>query len=164
MKTIKNLFIKFSLPIGLGLVLLGAYTKITHWKFADGLFITGFLALVVYTVNYYHTAKLQPMSVLRYLLIKVGFATGFCFSLLGAFFKISHWQGADIYFIIGLTAMLIFMAVTLYEVISSTRINKSEKIVWTIFIILLSSITGFFYILSGRKRIIPLSERQITNS
>lgn len=163
MKIIKNLLIKLSLPIGLGLILLGSYTKITHWKFADGLFIIGFLILVVYTVNYYHTVKLRPMNVLRDLLIKVGFAIGICFSFIGTFFIINHWPGVDLYVIIGLTATLIFMAVTLYEVISSTRINKSEKIIWIIFIILLSSITGFFYILSGRKRIIPLSERQITN-
>lgn len=163
MKIIKNLLIKLSLPIGLGLILLGSYTKITHWKFADGLFIIGFLVLVVYAVNYYHTVKLQTMNVLRGLLIKVGFAIGICFSFIGTFFIINHWPSADLYVIIGLTATLIFMSVTLYEVISSTRINKSEKIIWTIFIILLSSITGFFYILSGRKRIITLSEKQITN-
>lgn len=164
MKIIKDLLIKLSLPIGLGLILLGSYTKIIHWKFADGLFIIGFLVLVVYTVNYFHTIKLQPMNVLRDLLIKVGFAIGICFSFIGTFFIINHWPSADLYVIIGLTATLIYMSVTLYEVISSTRINKSEKITWTIFIILLSSITGFFYILSGRKRIIPLSETQITNS
>jgi hypothetical protein len=98
------------------------------------------------------------MKISKNILIKVSLAVGLGAVLLGAFFKISHWQGAHTLYIGGLVATLVYMVIVLYEVFRSTRINKSEKIMWTICIILLSPITGLVYILSGRKRIIPVSK------
>lgn len=163
MKINKNTLIKVSLGIGLTLVVLGAFFKISHWKGADALFIIGLAATLIYSVtevltNYHNQVKIQTIKSGRDTVIYVSFAIGFSFLLISAIFRISHWQGAQTLFTGGLVATIVYMVVALYEVFRSTRINKPEKIMWTICIILLSPIAGLVYMLSGRKRIIPISE------
>lgn len=53
---------------------------------------------------------------------------------------------------------VIFIGVSLYEILSSTQIRTIEKIVWTICIILLNPFSGLFYLLGGRKRIIAVQD------
>jgi hypothetical protein len=163
MKINKNTLIKVSLGIGLSLVLLGAFFKISHWKGGDVLMIIGLVATLIYSVievstNYHNQIKIQPIKSSRDTLITVNFAIGFSFLLIASILRISHWQGAQTLLIGGFVATLVYMVIALYEVFKSTRINKPEKIMWTICIILLSPIAGLVYMLSGRKRIIPISE------
>jgi EamA domain-containing membrane protein RarD len=98
------------------------------------------------------------MKINKNILIKVSFAIGFSISIYGAYLKISHIHGQVILMAIGVMAYLIFILIALNEIFSSPRINKSEKIMWTICLFLLGPITGFVYLLSGRKRIISISE------
>ena len=163
MKINKNTLIKVSLGIGLTFVVLGALFKISHWKGSDMLFIVALAATLIYSVaeistNYYNQIKIQTIKSGRDTVINVSFAIGFSFLLISAIFRISNWQGAQTLYIGGLLAILVYMVVALYEVFRSTRIKKSEKIMWTLCIILLSPIAGLVYILSGRKRVIPISE------
>jgi len=162
MKINKNTLIKVSLGIGLTAVILGAFFRISHWKGADVLFIVGLAATLIYSVaeistNYYNQIKIQTIKSVRDTVINISFAIGFSFLLISAIFRISNWPGSQTLAIGGFVAILVYMVVALYEVFRSTRINKSEKIMWTICIILLSPIAGLVYMLSGRKRIIPIS-------
>jgi hypothetical protein len=53
---------------------------------------------------------------------------------------------------------VIFIGVSLYEIISSTHLRTTEKIIWSICIILLNPFSGLFYLLGGRQKIIPVKE------
>jgi nitric oxide reductase large subunit len=98
------------------------------------------------------------MKINKNILIKILFAIGFSITAYGAYLKISHIHGHVVLFAIGVIANLIFILIALNEIFSSSRIKKTEKIMWTICLFLLGSIAGFVYLLSGRKRIIPVSE------
>ncbi len=73
--------------------------------------------------------------------------------LIGAFFKITHAEGAAAWLTGGLLASLVFVAVSIYEVRTSKRIDPSEKRLWTAGFVFMCSITGLLYILIGRKRV-----------
>jgi MFS superfamily sulfate permease-like transporter len=94
------------------------------------------------------------MKINRDILLKPSFFVGLIIAFIAAFFKISHWAGVYPLIIVGLAASLIFMITAIYEVSVSTRIKKSEKIMWIVCLVLICNLTGFFYIYSGRKRII----------
>ena len=75
-------------------------------------------------------------------------------TLIGAVFIISHFEGAGILMTIGLVASLAFILISIYEVNISKRIESNEKMMWTVGMICFSSLTGFVYVFSGRKRIV----------
>jgi predicted membrane channel-forming protein YqfA (hemolysin III family) len=77
-------------------------------------------------------------------------------SLVGAFMKILHLPGADQLLIIGMVSNGVFVVSALSEVWRSERIDKNEKIMWTIafvFMGFLGAIAGIVYLLMGRKRV-----------
>lgn len=77
--------------------------------------------------------------------------------LLGAFMKILHLPGAEQLLIVGMVTNGVFVVTALSEVWRSERIDKNEKIMWTIgftFIGFLGTIAGIVYLLLGRKRIV----------
>lgn len=77
-------------------------------------------------------------------------------SLVGAFMKILHLPGADQLLIIGMVSNGVFVVSALSEVWRSERIDKNEKIMWTIafvFMGFLGAIAGIVYLLLGRKRV-----------
>ncbi|MFN4286122.1 MAG: GldL-related protein [Lacibacter sp.] len=86
-------------------------------------------------------------------LITVSFVSSLFITITGAYLKITHTNGADAVLGIGLLATLIFVMAGLYEVWSSSRIQHAEKVMWTFGFLFMSSITGFIYLLYGRKRI-----------
>jgi len=75
-------------------------------------------------------------------------------SLIGAVFLISHIEGTGILMTIGFVVSLVFILFSIYEVNISKRIKSSEKLMWTVGLICFSSITGFVYVFSARKRIV----------
>ena len=161
MKTNKNILLIVSLVTGLTLVLLGAFFKISHYKGADALLITGLIVTLVYTfteisLNYNNQRKIQTPNVFRDTLINISFAVGFGISIYAAYLKTFHVNTSVALLVLGGIATLTFILTSLNEVFGSTRINKSEKIMWTICLILLTYISGFVYLLSGRKRIISV--------
>jgi hypothetical protein len=163
MKINKNILIKVILAIGLSLVLLGAFFKISHWKGADALMIIGIVATLIYSLTelstkYKNQIEIQASSFTRDTLINTSFSIGFCITIYESYLKTFHLHGSVVLLVLGGIATLTFMLTALNEIFGSTRIKKSEKIMWTIGIILLSYLAGFVYLLSGRKRIIPISE------
>lgn len=78
------------------------------------------------------------------------------FSLVGAFMKILHLPGADQLLIVGMVSNGVFVVSALSEVWRSERIDKNEKIMWTIafvFMGYLGAIAGIVYLFLGRKRV-----------
>ncbi|MBA4140778.1 MAG: PLDc N-terminal domain-containing protein [Segetibacter sp.] len=86
-------------------------------------------------------------------IVIISFFISFILTLIGAYLKITHSEGADTGLIIGVIASLVFIVSAIYEVRTSSRINHSEKTMWTIAFIFFSNIAGLIYILIGRKRI-----------
>ena len=87
-------------------------------------------------------------------LTTTSFTAGIGITLIGAYLKIIHAPAAETILIIGIITSLFFIAIAIYEVNTSHRIDRSEKVMWTIGLLLMSSITGLVYILSGRSRIV----------
>ncbi|KXK36796.1 MAG: PLDc N-terminal domain-containing protein [Saprospiraceae bacterium] len=87
-------------------------------------------------------------------IVKWSFIISFMLSLIGAYFKITHLEGAHALLIIGVITTLIFIVSAIYEVRTSTRIDNSEKTMWTIAFIFMSGLAGIIYFFAGRKRII----------
>lgn len=78
-------------------------------------------------------------------------------SLVGAFMKIVHLPGAEELLIVAVVSNGVFVVSALTEVWRSIRIDKNEKIMWTIafvFMGFLGAIAGIVYLLLGRKRIV----------
>ena len=90
-------------------------------------------------------------------IIKGSFISSFILILAGAFMKILHFASSDTMINLGLIIGLIFIVAAIFEVVTSKRINNSEKTMWTIGFILLSGLVGLIYIISGRRRVIANS-------
>ena len=159
MKNGKNILLKASLYTGFALVLLGAFAKISHWKGADAIGITGLIITLIYTLIQYSVnssnVKIHPSGALRIININVSFAIGFSLTSYVAYLKTYHQHIPVLLLLLGIIATLVFIWMALSEVYSSQRITKSEKIMWTICLILLFNLAGFVYLLAGRKRILP---------
>jgi predicted membrane channel-forming protein YqfA (hemolysin III family) len=77
--------------------------------------------------------------------------------LAGAFMKILHLPGAEQLLIVGMVTNGVFVVAALSEVWRSERIDKNEKIMWTIafiFMGFLGTMAGIVYLLLGRKRVV----------
>ena len=85
--------------------------------------------------------------------MKTSFIISMLFTIIGAYLKITHSEGAETLLIVGLISTLIFIVSAIYEVRTSTRIAPSEKTMWTIAFIFFNGIAGLIYFLIGRKRI-----------
>jgi hypothetical protein len=91
----------------------------------------------------------------RDIFIKTIFIVSIILSFIGFFMSFNNRDGADILIITGLISTLIFLGIAIYEILNSSLLSKSEKIMWTIGIIVLSSVGGLIYLLFLRKRIDP---------
>jgi hypothetical protein len=88
------------------------------------------------------------------ILLYTSFLIGFFIAGVYAIFKISHTPFYWPILAFGIVATLIFIVLTINEVVNSVQIKTSEKIMWTICLIFLSNLTGFIYLLWGRKRVL----------
>jgi hypothetical protein len=78
----------------------------------------------------------------------------FVLLLAGTIFKIMHLPYAEVILIIMFCTAITFIALAVYEVIQSSRINMNEKIMWVIGLLFLGIIGSALYWFSGRKRIV----------
>ena len=85
---------------------------------------------------------------------KAVFSISILIALIGTYFKIMHWGYSKPILIIGILLSLGYIILGIIEVNNSTKIEKSEKIMWTVGFIFFSFITALVYLFSGRKRII----------
>ena len=76
--------------------------------------------------------------------------------LVGAWFKILHYANAGILLTVGVLSIILFTVLALYEIYSSTKVNATEKIFWTIGFIFMNWIVGLVYLVAGRKRVVYL--------
>ncbi len=86
-------------------------------------------------------------------IVKSSFFAGAIFTFIGAFLKITHKEGADVFLIAGIIGSLLFMATAIYEIRCSQRISHGEKTMWTIAFLFFNGFTGLIYMFIGRKRI-----------
>lgn len=87
-------------------------------------------------------------------ILKVSFFIWFVCMIIGAALKIMHYSYGGFLLNVSIACYFIFAALAIYEVLQSDRIEKTEKIMWTIGILFLGSIIGIIYLLFGRKRIV----------
>ena len=87
-------------------------------------------------------------------IIRYSLFAGIGFSILAAWYKLQHRPGADYLLILALAMSLIFIIAAIYEVTQSTKIDRSEKIMWIIGFLFLTTIAGLIYVLSARKRVV----------
>ncbi len=68
--------------------------------------------------------------------------------------KITHLPGAETLLKIGILGNVVFIVSALNEVWNSIRIEKGEKVMWTIAFFSIGTLGSIIYILLGRKRVI----------
>jgi len=86
-------------------------------------------------------------------IVKSSFVVSFVILLIGSYLKLIHSYSADMFLKIGLAVMLVFIVSAIIEVWSSTRIDKNEKMMWSIAFIFMGTFSGIIYLLMGRKRV-----------
>ena len=89
-------------------------------------------------------------------IVSWSFFISLALSLVGALMKILHLPGAEQLLMVGVVSNGVFVVSALTEVWRSVRIDKNEKIMWTIafvFMGFLGAIAGIVYLLLGRKRV-----------
>ena len=86
-------------------------------------------------------------------IVKWSFIMSFIITLIGAYLKIIHAEGAEVCLTIGIIFLIVFIVTAIYEVRTSRKIDNSEKTMWTIAFIFMSGLAGLIYFLIGRKRI-----------
>jgi uncharacterized membrane protein len=86
-------------------------------------------------------------------IIKSSFVVSFVITLIGAYLKLIHSYSADMFLKIAVAVWLVFIVNAIIEVWSSTRVDKNEKIMWSIAFIFMGTFSGIIYLLMGRKRV-----------
>jgi hypothetical protein len=81
------------------------------------------------------------------------FIIAIIFSITGAFLKINHIEYSSIFLTIGVVSNLLYIIVGINEVNSSTRIQNSEKVLWTIGFLVFNFFVGIYYLIK-RKNIV----------
>ena len=86
------------------------------------------------------------------------FKTVFLFSLTLVFLqyliKYSNLPGLKVLMFINLPFIVTYIVLALKEIYSSNRVNLTEKIMWTICLIVLNWFAGLIYLLFARKRVL----------
>lgn len=86
--------------------------------------------------------------------VRWSFFVSICLLMLGALTKITHLPGAEILLIIGIIGNLVFIVSALNEVWTSIRIEKGEKVIWTIAFFSIGTLAQLIYFLFRRKRVV----------
>jgi hypothetical protein len=86
--------------------------------------------------------------------LKSAFIASVLSIILGALLKIMHYPNAEFLILIAFFSSIIFVVAALTEIHNSIEIDISEKIKWTIGLILMTTIVGLAYLIFARKRII----------
>jgi hypothetical protein len=87
------------------------------------------------------------------IVVKWSFFINISFVLMGALMKITHLPGSEALLIIGILGNAVFIVSALNEVWTSMRIDKNEKIMWTVALFFLGTLGSLIYFLMGRKRV-----------
>lgn len=80
------------------------------------------------------------------------YIVSFVTTMVAAYFKVVHSSLADTFLTLGILASIAYIYVALNEVWKS-NIPRQEKIQWTFGFLLINSIAGLVYLISGRKKV-----------
>ena len=84
----------------------------------------------------------------------LAFTAAILFTLLGAWLKLNHFDGAALFLIIGVISTFIYIVIGISEVSQSEKLKTTEKLIWFVRFIAFSFLVGTFYVLMGRKHIV----------
>lgn len=84
----------------------------------------------------------------------LAFTAAILFTLLGAWLKLNHFDGAALFLIIGVISTFIYIVIGISEVSQSEKLKTTEKLTWFVRFIAFSFLVGVFYVLMGRKNIV----------
>lgn len=87
-------------------------------------------------------------------LFKPFFVLSLLVIFIGAFFKIMHLTGGQIFIVASVILSIIWIVIGLYEIHGSKQISRREKIMWTVGFILFGAFTGLVYLFIGRQRVL----------
>lgn len=93
-------------------------------------------------------------------ILVISFIVSIVTIFIGAMFKIMHYANADALLIIGIASWLVLVITALYEIQNSTRINRTEKLMWTVGFILAAGVAAIIYLSIGRQKIIKEQSAQ----
>ncbi|RTY95302.1 PLDc N-terminal domain-containing protein [Flavobacterium sp. GT3R68] len=83
--------------------------------------------------------------------------------LTGVIFKINHWDAPYLSLLeVGLLSSLLFMVLAIAEIVTSKRIDTGEKILWVMGFLVMSTVAGLIYLLSGRKTVVEQKPKEIS--
>lgn len=94
------------------------------------------------------------MKILKNSSFIIAFTAAILFTLLGAWLKLNHFDGAALFLIIGVISTFIYIAIGISEVTQSKKLKTTEKLIWSVGFIAFSFLVGVFYVLMGRKHIV----------
>jgi predicted membrane channel-forming protein YqfA (hemolysin III family) len=89
-------------------------------------------------------------------IVPISFALSFFITIIGALAKIMHWSFSQPLLILGLLSLVVFVVMSIYEIVNSTKIKRSELVMWIVGFLFFAHITGLVYVLSARQRITNL--------
>lgn len=90
------------------------------------------------------------------IVVKLSFVAGLILTMVGGWLKIIREPISDSLLLPGLLLTAVFLVTALYEVATSRRIHRSEKALWLMGFLVTGYLAGLFYLLSERKRIVPV--------
>ncbi len=97
----------------------------------------------------------------KFAFTKTAFYLSIAVTVFAAWCKLTHQIYGETLLIIGFSFSLLFIVLALMEVFSAKHLERSEKIMWLVGFLFITAITGFVYVISGRKRIV---EKEARNS
>ena len=86
--------------------------------------------------------------------LPLSFTLSIISTFIGALFKIMHIPISNIFLVIGLLTLIIFIVLSIYEISNSKKLEGTGKFLWIIGFIFFGVFTGLLYVLSYRKKII----------
>jgi len=158
MKTKKSVLLIVILLAGIILVMAGAFLKSRNLTGAAVIMVAGFIVSIISVLSLVPAGremqKIQPPDNLRKTLLHLSFSIGFGISVYTAFIELAGTPKNTVLLALSGIATLIFLLMVLSEVLGSTRLTRSEKIVWTISLVLFNYFAGLVYLLRGRRHTI----------
>lgn len=86
--------------------------------------------------------------------VKLSFISGLTLTVVGGWLKIIREPISESFLLVALFLTAVFIGIAIYEVVTSRRIHRLEKALWTVGFLVIGLLTGLFYLLSERRRIV----------
>lgn len=157
MKRKKLFLVIMILLTGILLVVAGALIKSRHMAGAGVIIVTGLIASIVSVLELMpvgvEAQRIQAPDNFRKTLLHLSFSVGLGISVYAILLGLAGLQAGVVILALSSITTLVFLIMILVEVLGSTRINRSEKVVWTVSIILFHYLAGLVYLLRGRRHV-----------